>query len=96
MKLPHAPAVPQVAVQFTPALPVLGTTVAVRAACDPTDIVAGGKEDIVTTFVTVVTMVAIVVAVFVGSVVDAAVMVTVPPVGTAEGPVYATTVPLAE
>ncbi len=94
MKLPQALA-PQVAVQFTPALPVLGATVATRVACDPVLSVAGGGVDIVTLIGAAVTTVAVAVADFVGSVVDFAVTVIVPPAATVEESVSVAVPPLA-
>ena len=85
LKLPHAPALPQLAVQFTPLLLLSLATVAASVVCDPTSSVAGGAGDMVTTIGVVVMMVAMEDAETVGLATDVAVMVTVPPVGTAEG-----------
>jgi hypothetical protein len=95
--VPHAPVVPQVAVQFTPRFPVSGAAVAARTAVDPTEIVAGGAEaaGIVTMIGAVVTTVAIVDADTAGLLVDFAVIVTVLPGGTAVGPTKEIAVPLA-
>ena len=85
LKLPHAPALPQLAVQFTPRPLVSPATVAARVICDPAVIVAGGGVEIVIIIGAVVMILAVEVAETAGLVVDAAVMVTVPPGGTAEG-----------
>lgn len=96
MKLPQAPALPQVALQSTPRLPAVGVTVAASVACDPVINVVGndGAARLTTTGV-VVMMVAIADVDFVGSVVEVAVMVTVPPEGTVAGPVKIAGAPLA-
>jgi hypothetical protein len=86
LKLPHAPALPQLAVQFTPRLLGSPVTVAARVACDPAVMVAEGGVEIVITIGAVVMMLAVEIAETAGLVVDAAVMVTLPPGGTAEGP----------
>lgn len=86
MKLPHPLVPPQLAVQFTPRLFVSEATVVASVAWDPTVNEAGGAEDIVTTIGVVVITVAVADADIAGFVVDAAVMVTVPPGGAAEGP----------
>ncbi len=82
LKVPHAPALPQVAVQFTPSVP--GVAVAVRVACEPVFSVAGGGAERVTVIGVADTTVAVATADFVGSVTDFAVMVIVPPTGTLE------------
>ena len=89
LKLPHAPALPQVAVQSTPSPGLFGSpvTVAANVAGDFTSNVAGGAVDIVTIIGAVVTMVAVADADIAGLVVDFAVMVTGPFGGTVEGPV---------
>jgi hypothetical protein len=61
-------------------------TVAARVACDPAVMVVGGGVEIVITIGTVVMMLAVEIPETAGLVVDAAVMVTGPPGGTAEGP----------
>ena len=86
MKLPHPPVPPQLAVQFTPRLFGSAATVAASVACVPAVNAAGGAEDIVTTIGAVVRTVAVADADIAGFVVDVAVMVTVPPGGTVEGP----------
>jgi hypothetical protein len=86
LKLPHAPELPQVAVQFTPLLSLTGVTVAARTAVEPVFSFAGSAdaEDIVMVIGAAVTTVTVADAVFVGSVVDDAVMVMVPPTGRVE------------
>ena len=97
LKLPHAPGLPQVAVQFTPFLFVTGVTVAASGADAPPLSVAGSDDvdDIVTVTGAAVTTVAVPVADFVGSVVDVAVTVIVPPTGTVEVFVKVAAPPLA-
>jgi hypothetical protein len=85
LKLPHAPALPQLAVQFTPRLPVSFVTFAASVTWDPAVTVAGGAVDIATRIGAVVTIVAVADADIAGFVVDFAVMLTVPPGGTVEG-----------
>ena len=94
LKAPQA-VPPQVAVQFTAGLPVFGATVAVSLTCEPTINVAGSTEEIVTIVGAVVSTVAIAVADFVGSAVDVAVIVTMPPGGTAAGLTKVAGLPLA-
>ncbi len=84
--MPHAPALPQVAVQFTPRFFVSFVTLAAITAVAPTVSVAAGEVDIATIIGAVVTMVAVMVAKTAGFVTDFAVMVTVPPVGMVVGP----------
>jgi hypothetical protein len=86
LKLPHAPALPQVAVQSTPRLFGSPATFAASVVCDASVNAAPGAVDIVTIIGAVVTMVAVAEADTVGFVVDFAVMVTCPPGGTVEGP----------
>jgi hypothetical protein len=86
LKLPQAPALPHVTVQSTPKFFGSEVTLAARVAVAPAIREAGGVEDMVTTTGAVFTIFAVAVAETVGSVVDFAVMVTVPPVGTAVGP----------
>jgi len=97
LKLPHAPALPQVALQFTPRLLVSLATVAASVAWVPTMSVAGSDDalEIVTTTGAVARIVAVAVADAVGSVVDVAVIVTVPPGGIEAGPTKFTLAPLA-
>jgi hypothetical protein len=95
LKLPHPVTPPHVAVQFTPRLPVLGATVAASTAVDPVPNAAGGTVDIVTTIGAIAITVATADADTVGSVVDLAVIVTVPPDGIAVGPVKIAGVPLS-
>jgi hypothetical protein len=80
------PALPHEAVQFTPFLSVTGVTVAASAAVVPVFNIAGSddEEDIVTVTGAAVTTVAAADDDFVGSAVDDAVMVIVPPIGTVE------------
>ena len=96
MNVPHTPALPHVAVQSTPRLPLL--TVAASGAEDPTVNVGGSKAvgEGVTAITAAVVTVAVAVAAFVLSVVDLAVMVTMPPAGIAEGPEKVIALPLAE
>jgi hypothetical protein len=81
LKLPQAPALPQVAVQSTPV--VSPATFATSVADDVSVNVAGGAVDMVTTIGAVFTMVAVADAVIVGLVTEVAVMVTCPFVGIA-------------
>lgn len=67
-----------------PALPVSGDAVATRVAVDPVFREAGGFEESVTAIAGLLTTIAIAVADFVGSAVDCAVMVIVPPMGTVD------------
>jgi hypothetical protein len=85
-----------VAVQSRPRLPLL--TVAASVAEDPTASVAGSENagDGVTAITAAVVTVATAVANFVLSVVDLAVIVTVPPGGTVEGLEKVVGLPLAE
>ncbi len=84
MKLPQVTP-PQVAVQSTPRFLLSFVTVADRLVEEPAITIAGGAVDIVTTIGAAVTMLAVTVTVFVGSVVEDTVIVTVPPEGaTAE------------
>jgi hypothetical protein len=96
--VPHVPAsvLPHVAAQSTPRLPLL--TVAASVAEDPADSVAGSENagDGVTAITAPVVTVAAAVANFVLSVVDRAVIVTVPPGGIVEGPEKVIGLPLAE
>jgi len=86
LKLPHAPAVPQFAVQFTPSAFVSLATVANSVAVPPSLKVAGGAVLSVTTIGGVGVMVALAVADLVGSDTDVAVRVTVFPLGAVVGP----------
>ncbi len=97
LKVPHAPALPQVAVQLIPALPVSGVAVANRVNCDPVSSVEGGVEElgIATAIGAAVTTVAAAVATFVESLVDLAVMVMTPPAGTVEVLLNVAVAPLA-
>ncbi len=80
--MPHAPALPQLAVQLTPSVPeeAVAASIASALVC----IVAGGRADMVTEIGAAETTVAVAVADFVGSVVDFAVRVIVPPIGTVD------------
>jgi hypothetical protein len=82
LKVPHAPALPQLAVQFTPSVP--GEADAASVACDPVFSFAGSAGEIVTATGEFVTTVARAVEIFVGSAVDLAVIVTAPPTATVE------------
>ena len=86
LKLPQAPTLPQLAVQFTPRPFGSPVTVAANGICAPAVTVAGGAIDVLTTIGTEVTILAVAVDETAGLLVDRAVMVTVPPAGTAEGP----------
>jgi hypothetical protein len=70
-------------------------TFAASVVWDPVVSVAGGAVDIATRIGAVVTMFAVEDADIALFVVDDAVMVTVPPGGTVEGPAYVTETPLA-
>jgi hypothetical protein len=83
--VPHAPALPQLTVQSTPRLLVSLATVAASAACAPSVVDAEGALEIVTTIGVAVTILTVAVADMAELVVDLAVMVTAPPVGTDEG-----------
>lgn len=74
------------AAQFTPALPVLGEAVATSVTDEAVFSVEGRGDvvDIATTTGAAVTTVAVAKADLLGSLVDRAVMVTVPPMGTEE------------
>ena len=95
MNAPHAPALPQVAVQSTPRVFASDATVAVRVAGDPGAREAGGPEDIVTTIGVAVTIFAMACAESTGLVVDLAVIVTVPLGGAFDGAEYVVATPLA-
>ena len=86
LKVPQGPALPQVAVQFTPSPFESLATVAVNVADPPSFKVLGGAEVMVTTIGAAVVTVAAAVADFVPSDTDVAVMVTVLPLGAVEGP----------
>jgi hypothetical protein len=97
LNVPHAPALPQVAVQSIPTLPVLGAATAASVACEPVLRVEGSGEvaDIVTSIGAAVTTVAVVDADLLGSLVDFAVIVIVPPTATAEVLLKTAVAPLA-
>jgi len=78
LKLPQSLA-SHVAVQFTPTLPVLGLAVAVSVACEPVFRVAGGVLEMVMAIGCAVTTFTVAKADLAGSLVDVAVIVTVPP-----------------
>jgi hypothetical protein len=78
-----------------PAFPVLGAAVAARVACALVSRLAGGGVETVTTIGAADTTVAVAVADLVGSAVDFAVMVIVPPAGTVEEFVKVAATPLA-
>ena len=86
LKLPHAPALPQVAVQSTPKLFMSPVTFAASIDEDEVASVAGGAADIVTIIGAVVTTVAVANADTAGFVIEVAVTVTVLPGGIVEGP----------
>jgi hypothetical protein len=94
LKLPQAPALPQVAVQSTPRLLGSLATFAASVVCDVTDAVAEGAVGMVTMIGAVVTMVAVAVADIVGLVTEVAVMVTVPFGGIVVGPENEAVAPL--
>ena len=79
LNVPHAPALPHVAVQLIPALPVLGAATAASVDCEPVLRVEGRDDvaDIVTSIGAAVTTVAVVDADLLGSLVDVAVIVIV-------------------
>lgn len=95
MKLPHAPALPQLAVQLTPRLPVSPLVVAASVVCVPAASDSGGGEEMVTTMGAAVTMSAVADAETAGFAVDFAMMDTAPPGGTEEGAAYVAALPLA-
>ena len=82
LKVPHAPALPQFAVQFTPSVP--GEADAASVTLAPVFNFAGGAVDIATPTGEFVTTVALAEDDLVGSVVDLAVIAIVPPKGTVE------------
>jgi hypothetical protein len=82
LKVPHAPVVPQVAVQFTPSLPEEAVAASVAEA--PVFNVFGGAGESAMEIAAFVTTVAVALATLLGSVVDLAVMVIVPPTATVE------------
>ncbi len=86
LKVPHPPALPQVATQLIPAFPVLGVATADKVNCDPDLSVDGSAAElgIETTTGVEVTTVAVAVATLVGSLVALAVMVIAPLSGTVE------------
>jgi hypothetical protein len=86
---PHAPALPHAAVQSTPRS-FVSVLVAARVACEPSIIETGklivaGALGMVTTIGGTVTIFTVAVAEIAELVVDCAVIVTVPPVGTEFG-----------
>lgn len=88
LKLPHCPALPQVTVQLTPALPGSPVTVAaIRAWMSVFRDEGGAKPDVKATVILDVTVM-VAEADLVESVIDAAVTVTVFPAGTAAGALY--------
>lgn len=95
LKLPQAPALPQLAVQSTPRLFWSLATFAARVAWDPVVNVVGGAVEVVTTIGVVEVTYAVTGAVIAWFVVDAAVMVTVPLEGAVEGLTKLTATPLA-
>ena len=94
MKLPHAPALPQLAAQLMPRLPVSLLAVAASVACAPVISDGAGGEEMVTTMGADVTILAVADAETAGFVVDFAVTVTVPPGGITAGAAYVAAVPL--
>ena len=86
LKAPQAPVLPHVMVQFTPTLPVLGVAVATSVVCEPVFSVAGSGNvvEIATTIGAFVTTFTVADADLLGSVVDFAVTVMVPPAVTVE------------
>lgn len=95
MKLPHAPALPQLAVQLTPRLAVSPVVVATSVACVPAVCDGAGGEVIVTTMGAEVTMLAVADVETAGFAVEFAVIDTVPPGGAEEGATYVAGLPLA-
>ena len=85
LNVPKFPAVPQLALQSTPALLESFETVAFNVACAPIAMVAPGPLESVTAIGAVVRMVPTELAVCVVSAVDVAVTVTVLLVGTEDG-----------
>jgi hypothetical protein len=85
LNVPQFPAVPQLALQSTPAVLASLATVAFNVACAPIDMVAPGPLESVTAIGAVVRMVPTELAVCVVSAVDVAVTVTVLLVGTEDG-----------
>jgi hypothetical protein len=86
---------PQLTDQFTPRLLLSFATDAARVAAWPPAIVAGGPCVCVTTIGVVVMMFATAAPLQVGSVTEVALMLTVPPAGTARGPTKVAAPPLA-
>jgi hypothetical protein len=96
LKLPQAPVLPQLAVQSTPRLFVSPATFAASVAWDTVVNVVGGAVEVVTTIGVVEVTYAVTRAVIAGFVVEAAVMVTAPPLeGAVEGLTKLTATPLA-
>ncbi len=94
LKLPHAPGLPQFAVQLTPRFAVSWAVVAASVVCAPVASDAGGGEGIVTTMGAAVTKLTVAWARAARFVVDVAVMVAVPE-GAVEGATYEAALPLA-